>query len=102
VLALKNNVHFSDLHLFLHLLEYSYCITLSCVVTGCYNSYTLIEARISQTFPREARTHHFWYQINSRRASGMASIYDEPPHFVLEKTWDNKNQATRDLQIAEQ
>ncbi len=32
----------------------------------------------------------------------MASIYEKPPHLVLEKTWDKKNQATPDLQIAEQ
>jgi hypothetical protein len=70
----------------MHLLDHSYCVTLSCVVTHCYKSYTLLEARISQTFPREAQKHHFWYQTNSRRASGMASIYEKLPHFVLEKT----------------
>jgi hypothetical protein len=33
----------------------------------------------------------FWYQTNSRGASGMASIYKKPPHFVLEKTLDKKS-----------
>ncbi len=63
---------------------------LFCKVTHCYNSFTLLEVKISQTFPREARKHHFWYQTNSRRASSMASIYKKPPHFVLKKTWDKK------------
>jgi hypothetical protein len=31
----------------------------------------------------------------------MASICKKLSHFILEKTWDKKNQATQDLQIAE-
>ncbi len=56
----------------------------------CLNSYTLLEATISKLFLREAVNDHFWYQTNSRGASAMASIYEKPPHFVLEKTWDEK------------
>jgi hypothetical protein len=59
-------------------------------VTHCSNSYTLLEARISKTFPREAGNDHFWYQTNGRGASAMASIYEKLPHFVLEKTWGKK------------
>jgi hypothetical protein len=40
----------------------------------------------------EAVNGHFWYQTNSRGASAMASIYEKTPHFVLEKTWDEKTQ----------
>jgi hypothetical protein len=36
------------------------------------------------------------------RSQSMASIYEKPPHFVLEKTWDNKTKLPKALQIAEQ
>jgi hypothetical protein len=47
---------------------------------------------ISKTFLKEAIYNHFWYQTNSRGTSPTASIYEKPPHFVLEKTWDKKTQ----------
>ncbi len=65
----------------------------------CLSSYTLLEARISKTFPREAVNNHFWYQTNSRAASAMASSYEKPPHFVLEKTWDKKTQLPKTYKL---
>jgi hypothetical protein len=47
---------------------------------------------ISKTFLREAVNDHFWYQTNIRGASAMASIFEKLPHFVLEKTGDEKTQ----------
>ncbi len=65
----------------------------------CYNSYTLLEARISKTFPREAQNTIFGVKTNSRRASGMASIYEKPPHFALEKTWDEKTRLPKTYKL---
>jgi hypothetical protein len=65
----------------------------------CLNSYTLLEATISKTFPREAVNDHFWYQTNSRGASAMASFYEKQPHFVLELTWDEKTQLPKTYKL---
>jgi hypothetical protein len=54
---------------------------------------------ISKTFPREAVNNHFWYQAYSRGASAMASIYEKPPHFVLEKTWNKKTQLSETYKL---
>jgi hypothetical protein len=47
----------------------------------------------------EAVNDHFCYKTNSRGASAIASIYEKPPCFVLERTWDEKTQLPKTYKL---
>ncbi len=69
------------------------------MVTHCYNSYTLLEARISKTFPREAQNTIFGIKLIVEEPAAWPLFMRNHPIFVLEKTWDEKTRLPKTYKL---